>query len=71
MRIDRNINKYFDRMGPDDVSLLWGGMLEFRHRIVSMEHIMSGGMEDQPEDKQKDAVMKGIREAYGLGADKE
>ena len=42
MRINRNINQYFDRMGPDDVCLLWSSMLDLKTRINSMEYLLGG-----------------------------
>ena len=58
MRISRNINQYFDRMGPDDVRLLWSSMLDLKTRINSMEYLLGGKSDRSKED---------VRKAISLG----
>ena len=62
MRINRNINQYFDRMGPDDVRQLWSSMLDLKTRISSMEYLLGGKCDRSPEhiERAKNLGMLGL-----------
>ena len=53
MRININLNKYFDNMQPDDVSRLWSMMLDFKHRERSMSYLLETGFPDRSDEDQK------------------
>ena len=63
MRINRNINQYFDKMGPDDMRLLWSSMLDLKTRINSMEYLL-GGKSDRSEDDVRKAIDLGMVGLY-------
>ena len=53
MRLNINLNKYFDNMQPNDVSSLWSMMLDFKHRTISAEYTLNTGFPDRTEEDQE------------------
>lgn len=51
MRVKTNLDPYFDKMKLEDMNLLWSVMVDMKHYVRSMQHIIEKGVTDRPADE--------------------
>lgn len=54
-RIERNITPWFDKMGPDDIRILYGAMNDMQYYVDSLERFYKNEVSDLSEQEFKDA----------------